>query len=357
MANDTLKVIDVSNSSITSREDAIKALKELGSPNTGLEELLVYVPAKAPEAEEDKQKDPFALYTVCGGVFPDGAGDAYMHICLKSKPDHATELRRIFGQDPLPSFAVIDAVGGGKGWPNLQVTLKVESANDILFALLSPTDKQKQSLEAKEGWVSEAKELFAVCLGLKLITRGKTWSSISDELWRFVLYSEFVFDLPADLPESLSNVPRANEAAMPIIEDLCERLRNDQRTQTTYIQRAQTIEKELELPSHCKTITDLGVRDTFPFEERSFLTQSMEAIKSNNADAARYILNQHTDNVWAGIGESQVQWGLVGASQAGRLEQGCGDILCRRPHGCQRGRAYWPGIAMCGKRRSIQNCA
>ncbi len=329
IANDTLKVIDASNSSITSREDALKALKELGSPNTGLEELLVYVPAKAPEAEEDKQKDPFALYTVCGGVFPDGAGDAYMHICLKSKPDHATEIRRIFGQDPLPSFAVIDAVGGGKGWPNLQVTLKVESANDILFALLSPTDKQKQSLEANEGWLSEARELFAVCLGLKLITRGKTWSSISDELWRFVLYSEFVFDLPADLPESLSNVPRANEAAMPIIEDLCERLRNDQRTQTTYIQRAQTIEKELELPSHCKTITDLGVRDTFPFEERSFLTQSMEAIKNNNSDAARYILNQHTDNVWAGIGESQVQWGLVGAALA--LCETCDDYERQLP--------------------------
>jgi hypothetical protein len=329
MATDTIEVVDASNSSITSREDALKALKNLGRTNTDLEELLVYLPVKAPEAEEDKQKDPFSLYTVCGNVFPDGAGDAYMHLCLKAKPDHATEIRRIFSQDPIPSFAVIDAVGGGKGWPNLQVALKVESANDILFALLAPTDKQKQSLETKEGWVSEAKELFAVCLGLKLITRGKTWSSISDEFWRFVLYSEFVFDLPADLPESLSNVPCANEAAMPIIEDLCERLRNDQRTQTTYIQRAQEIEQELELPSHCKSITDLGVRDTFPFEERSFLAQGMEAIKNNDADAARYILNQHTNNVWAGIGESQVQWGLVDAALA--LCETCDDYERQLP--------------------------
>ena len=324
-----IEVIDATYSSITSREKALNALRELGRPTTDLEGLLVYVPAEPPETEEDKQKDPFALYTACGSVFPDGAGDAYIHLCLKAKPDHATEIRRIFSQDPTPSFAVIDAVGGGKGWPNLQVALNVESANDILFALLAPTDKQKQSLEAKEGWVSEAKDLFAVCLGLKLLTRGKTWSSIADELWRFVLYSEFVFDLPGDLPESLANVPRANEAAKPIVEDLCERLRNDHRTQTTYIQRAQAIEQELEMPSHCKSITDLGVRDTFPFEERSFLTRGMEAIKNNDADAARYILNQHTNNVWAGIGESQVQWGLVGAALA--LCEACDDFERQLP--------------------------
>ena len=329
MATDTIEVVDTSDSSITSRENALKALRNLGRPTTDLEGLLVYVPAEPPETEEDKQNDPFALYTVCGSVFPDGAGDAYMHLCLKAKPDHATEVRRIFSQDPTPSFAVIDAVGSGKGWPNLQVALNVESANDILFALLAPTDLQKQSLEAKEGWVSEAKDLFALCLGLKLLTRGKTWSSISDELWRFVLYSEFVFDLPGDLPESLANVPRANEAAKPIIEDLCERLRNDHRTQTTYIQRAQAIERELELPSYCKAITDLGVRDTFPFEERSFLTRGMEAIKNNDADAARYILNQHTNNVWAGIGESQVQWGLVGAALA--LCEACDDFERQLP--------------------------
>ena len=153
MTTDSLKVVDASKSSITSREDALKALKNLGGPDTDLEGLLVYVPAKAPETEEDKQKDPFALYTVCGSVFPDGAGDAYMHICLKAKPDQATEIRRIFNENPAPSFAVIDAIGAGRSWPNLQVALRVESANDILLALLAPTDKQKQALEAKKDWV------------------------------------------------------------------------------------------------------------------------------------------------------------------------------------------------------------
>ncbi len=159
MTTETLKVIDASESSITSREDALKTLKQLGSTNTVLKGLLVYVPAKAPDTEEEKQLDPFALYSVCGSVFPDDAvGDEYMHICLKAKTDHGTEIRRIFSEDPIPAFAVIDAVGGGKGWPNLQVALSVDSANDILFALLSPTEEQKKALDDQESWVSEKAE-------------------------------------------------------------------------------------------------------------------------------------------------------------------------------------------------------
>ena len=329
METETLKIIDANKSSITSREEALKTLKQLGSSNTALKGLLIYVPAKAPETDEEKQIDPFSLYSVCGSVFPDGVGDEYMHICLKAKPDHGTEIRRIFSENPIPAFAVIDAVGGGKGWPNLQVALKVDSANDILFTLLSPTEVQKKSLEAQKSWVSEAKELFFLCLGLKLITRGKTWSSIANEFWRFLLFSEFVFDLPESLPESLSNVPRANEEARPVIEGLCDRLRNDKRTQTTYIERAENIEKELDLPGHCKSITDFGMRDTFLFEEKSFLMQGMDALKNNETDTVRYILKKHTDTVWTGIGESQAQWGLVGAALA--LCEACEDYERQLP--------------------------
>jgi hypothetical protein len=329
MGTESLRLIDAGESSITSREEALKTLSELGQSGTDLKGMLVYVPANAPLTEEEKQVDPFALYTVCGRVFPDGAGDEYMHLCLKAKPDHGTEIRRIFSEDPNPTFAVIDAVGSGKGWPNLQVALRVESANDILFALLAPSEQQIKALKDQDGWVSEAKELFSACLGLKLITRGKTWPSIADELWRFMLFSEFTFDLPDALPESLANVPRAHEEASLLVEDLCARLRNDRRTQAIYIDRAETIERDIDLPGHCKALKDFGVRDTFPFEERSFLAQGMDALKRDNTDTVRYIIGQHTHSVWMGVGESQAQWGLVGAALA--LCEACDDYERQLP--------------------------
>ncbi|MBL7180766.1 MAG: PglZ domain-containing protein [Desulfobacterales bacterium] len=328
MATEKIRVIDTSESSIESREESLKTLRSLGNSKE-LEGMLVYVPAKAPLSDEEKQVDPFSIYSACGSVFPDGAGDEYMHLCLKAKPDHSTEIRRIFKENPLPTFAVIDALGGGSGWPNLQVILGVESARDILFALLVPSDRQKDSLKENETWVSEAKELFDTCIGLKLITRGKTWSSIGDELWRFLLYSEFVFDLPESLPDSLSNVPRAPEEAKHLVEDLCDRLRNDRRTQSVYIDRAETIERDLDLPGHCKAIKDLGVRDTFPFEERSFLAQTIDALKLDETDRVRSILGRHKHSVWIGKGESQAQWGLIRSALA--LCEACDDYSRQLP--------------------------
>jgi len=328
MATETIRIIDASESSIESREEALITLSALGKSKK-LEGMLVYVPAKAPLSDEEKQVDPFSLYSACGNVFPDGAGDEYIHLCLKAKPDLSTEIRRIFSENSLPTFAVIDALGDGSGWPNLQVILGVESASDILFALLAPSDRQKDSLKENETWVSEAKELFDTCIGLKLITRGKTWSSIGEELWRFLLYSEFVFDLPESLPDSLSNVPRAPEEAKHLVEDLCDRLRNDRRTQSVYIDRAETIERDLDLPGHCKAIKDLGVRDTFPFEERSFLAQAIDALKLDETDVVRSILGRHKHSVWIGKGESQAQWGLIRAALA--LCEACDDYSRQLP--------------------------
>jgi hypothetical protein len=66
------------------------------------------------------------------------------------------------------------------------------------------------------------------------------------------LFSEFVFDLPNDLPPALSNDLCAEKEARLLVEDLCDRLRNDHRTHASYIERAEGIEKELNLPHICE---------------------------------------------------------------------------------------------------------
>jgi hypothetical protein len=146
LASDSRQVVDATESSIESREIAIRILGELGQPNVPLQELLVYVPARAPLTDEAKQIDPFALYAVCGSLFPAGDGDEYISLCLKAKPDHATEIRQVFAHEPNPSFAVIDAVGAGLDWPNLRALLKTESARDILWGLLAPNEAQLDTL-------------------------------------------------------------------------------------------------------------------------------------------------------------------------------------------------------------------
>jgi len=65
--------------------------------------------------------------------------------------------------------------------------------------------------------VQEARDFLRATLGLNVKTRGKTWSALADELWRYVLFSEFVFDLPVVLPDTLKGVPHAPIEARPLL--------------------------------------------------------------------------------------------------------------------------------------------
>jgi hypothetical protein len=325
-----VRVIDASESSIESRFAAVTALRELGRPKGALDAVLVYVPKRRSESDEEQQDDPFSIYAASGDVFPRDDGDDYLSLCLRAKPDHSTEVRRVFASmENAASFAVIDAIGGGANWPQLRSALRVDSAREILIALLAPSPIQADALKADSGWVDEAREFLGATLGLNLKTRGKSWNALADELWRFVLFSEFVFDLPGALPDALKNVPHAPIEASPIVEDVCDSLRGSASTRVTYIERAEAIELELELPTQCSAIEDLGERDTFPFEERTFLEVAIKGITSNDTDATRRMLARNKNSVWLGKGESLAQWELIRAGLG--LVEACEDFERQLP--------------------------
>ncbi len=330
LAADKVRVVDASTSSIESREAALLALREVGQPKVPLEGVLIYVPTKRPETDEQKQADPFALYAECGAVFPQDDGDEYLSLCLRARPDHATEIRQVFAGSPAgPTFAVIDAIGGGVSWPQLRAILRVESGREILAALLAPSASQTEALKGQEGWGQEARDFLRATLALSVKTRGKTWSALADELWRYVLFSEFVFDLPVALPETLKGVPHAPMEAGPIVEDVCDRLRSDPKSRAVYIERAEAIEAEFNLTDLCGAIEDLGERDTFPFEERTFLRTAIKGIVTGDTDATRRVLTRHKSSVWLGKGESQAQWELVRSGLS--LVEACEDFERQLP--------------------------
>ena len=322
MADPHLHVVDASESSIESREQALETLAGFGQ---GGDKMLVYIPASAPITDEEKQRDPFSAYSACGAFFPDGDGDSYMNLCLKAKPDQQIEVRKAFEQDEIPDFTIINNIGGGKQWPTLRALLKVESSPEIIIALMVPEDWQRPQLENSEAWVTEAKQLFQQVLGLKLTTRSNKWKTISEELWRYVLFSEFVSDFPAELPDALATVPCAPVTAQPTIDNLCNGLRQDLRKQDDYIQHAEQIERDLNLETVCKEVVDFGTRDTFPIEERTFLHTAIKTVETGELDQLKAILSRHTESIWVNRGENETQWGLVAAAKD--LIETCGDLL------------------------------
>jgi hypothetical protein len=322
LASEQCQVIDVSAGNLHSRQKAMNALANLSSGK----QLLVYVPKAAPMEEEDKQKDPFALYAVAGCVFPDPerSGDNYIDICIQAKADQATEIRELFSQNSNPSFDVINAIGGGVNWPTLQTALSAEGATNLLFKFMVANSDTQTKLAAESSWIPEIQNLVSRSLGLTLRTKQNSWSAISDELWRFVLFSEFVFDLNESIPASLEEVPIAKSSAQPVVDELGNNIRKHADYQELYIDRATAIECELKLESICTSITKLGQRDTFPFEEKCYLKQAIQALLTDDGDLTRKIVSEHANSVWSANSDSQVNWELVKSSQ--RLLETCNDL-------------------------------
>jgi hypothetical protein len=68
------------------------------------------------------------------------------------------------------------------------------------------------------------------------------------------------------------------------------------------------------------------MRDTFPFEERSFFRQAVEAVRCDEVDRLRMILARHGRSVWVGRGGEPGSMGIVAGGR--RLIETCDD--CQR---------------------------
>ncbi len=316
LADEKYALVNASESSIQARRAALNAIQSLAGPQSQLEGLLIYIPAKAPLTDDEKQQDPFAVYGACGAVFPDpqNDGDTYQSLCLKAKPEFVTQIQKVFANDPNPSFAVIDAIGGGEGWPTLETLLRADSARAILLALLSPNPQQKAALLADTAWFAEAGSLLETILSMPLMTKVQSWPAVSEELWRFLLFSEFTFDLPGELPQALDMIPKAPPEAKPMVYDLCDDLRNDLRSQGDYVEQAALVEGILQLPQKCKGLQEFGQRQTFPFEAERCCEQAVQAFIDGEGAVFREALRKHQQSHWDNLGENELHWSLLQAA-------------------------------------------
>ena len=305
LASATRRVIDAGRSVIEQREAANAALRDLAEGK--IQQIFLWVPACKPATDEDRQADPFSVFGRMGAEFPVGDGDDYASICRRAKPYHLVEINKLFAEGE-PSFETIDALDEGGSWPKLKTLLGANSPKEVLLGLLSPDPSQEAALKADPTWVSEAREFVELNLGHALKTKGQTRQSIADELWRLILFSEFVFDTGGALPSSLSLVPRVDASAQALIFDVCDDLRKHQDHKETYLAHASEIEGELHLPVRTQAMVNLGFRDTFAFEERHFLGQFVDALLGNGFSSAREILGKRQQSVWLNNEDRLAEW-------------------------------------------------
>jgi hypothetical protein len=131
-------------------------------------------------------------------------------------------------------------------------------------------------------------------------------------LWRYLLFSEFVFDLPITLPDALEKVPKADQKHKKVILDICDHIRNRKYIEETYIDRANRISAALNFEEHFKNAKDLGAIVTFSFEDNTYFNNFIDHLLAGEFNKAGYLLQPNQSNqVWREDQNRSAYW-LVG---------------------------------------------
>lgn len=312
LADEKCRIIEVGDDIITAREQALEALVELGQEPTHSSSLVLYLPRTRPLDQDDVCLDPFTPLVLAGGVFPDGAGDGYLALCQRFLPDQAGAIEEMF-QRGEPTFLEINSlVAGTEGAPVLNGLLRADGTGDLLVRFLCVNAKESKSLKQSRHWRKELQTIVNKTLGCTLPESVTAVEELRHILWRFLLFSEFAADLPVPLPPALSGVPRAASKYKRFVSDLCTTLRDRTSTQQTYEEFANRVAEELGLASHCGALDDLGVLDTFAFEERCFLNTFAKAVMADDLEKASLLVEQRSQSFWIRDGARAGEWKLAG---------------------------------------------
>jgi len=270
--------------------------------------LLIYCPWLRGRADEQRLQDPFEGFALVGAAFGDKEAETFQSPARQAMPERTSEIDRLFAEG-RPTLALIEGLGEGARYPLLQEALGSDSLTEVAAQVLC-RDESPKKLSNVPGACGELLRLLQSGTGFVPPPRVTALESILDHLGRYVLFSEFAFDLPGALPEQLNGVARAGDEYRSAMNSLCERMRTADDTRDGYIALAGRVEKDLRLLELAGD-RPVGSRDTFPFEERAYLRKLESLANAGNLTEARQVVEQRRQSVWRYIPERVILWKLA----------------------------------------------
>lgn len=288
-AADNIEVIDTSISPLSARVRATRFWTEKLAADPEAR-LIIYRRRAIPRTKREWVTEPYAGFAQSAQLFPSGPVDHFKNMCEQFMPTKLQELNQLF-ESGNTSFNIVNSLLDGNSYPALEALTHGHSIMEItinLLALESCSDM---------NWIAEWRTLAAAHFP-GLDTNVSTLEQIKSKLWTYLLYSEFVFDLPEALPDSLLSVPRAPEQIKDNIYILCDKLRSNHNMRDNYVRAANEVATALNLPILFAHANHLGERVTFQFENDIEFTRFINYIKEESLVQAAMMLDKNKADVW-----------------------------------------------------------
>ena len=305
-------VLDARDSILKTRRRADEIYRLMNESQNPLERdrcLLIYSPQLRGASDEKKMSDPFEIYALAGTSFGDTEDQKMESLARQAMPAKAVEITRLF-REGKPDIYLLDGIDKVQRWPMLNGVFRTETPHEIIATVLCDLVKAEEAV-AKRGCIDELLRLLESTIGFRPAPSeplSTHWSYLRQRIATYVLFSEFVFDLPGDVPDSLSAVPRAGVDAEAVIYAACDRMRGDTGLRETYEELAQVIEDELCLPDLISKNFDPGERYTFPFEERRLLERIVSLIVARDPASTKTLIEHRKRSNWQTNPHTSLLW-------------------------------------------------
>jgi len=274
--------------------------------------LFVYLPWGRREDERGRGTDPFEGFAAAGCAFGDKESERLQSLARQALPAHGEQIDGLF-QRGHPTLIMLDDLAGtqaGPRYPLLGQAIGTEAPFEVAAQLLTRKDIG-QKISAVEGARAELEDVLTQEFGFQRLGPAAPLREFTDSFARYALFSEFCFDLKEELPPSLAVVKKAAEPHRTRIFDFCDRLRTSVDTRPTYMDLADRVQAELRLPETFAEAEVLGIRDTFPFEDRAWMERAADLAGGGKLSGARAIADQRRLTVWRDRAVTALNWKLV----------------------------------------------
>ncbi|WP_295408794.1 PglZ domain-containing protein [uncultured Thiocystis sp.] len=311
--------VDASLSMLHARRAADQAWRALfgvdasGPPQSS---LLIYLPAERGTTEESRRADLFEPFALSGTSFGDAESERLPSIARQVLAGREADVDRLFASG-VPTIPQLDALAEGTRYPLLREALGTEVPGRVAIRLLCGSVDALAHLESAPGLLAELRRLLADSYGFDQDV-AIPFGVLGSALAQWLLFSEFVFDLPGASPATVTHVPHADARFRRPIEDLCHDLRTSSEHRDRYRELAAEVERRLGLSGLGDTADACGDRDTFPFADRAALRRLQQGALTGELGAARGLIQVRRSSVWRSQPECDQLW---------RLAERCLDLL------------------------------
>ncbi len=297
-----ITVVDTTIPPMQAYQAALDAWRKIENEPESL--VIIYRKKPRPVDDEEKILEPYYAFSQTGYLFPHGPNDDFANICKVYLPNKTAEIDALIAENNL-NFDTVNNLQEGASYPTLENLTHGEGVQEIVVNFLALNSVSDTS------WLGEWKRLAnAHFPGMN--TEGITLRDCQDNAWRYLLFSEFVLDLPLELPETLSTVPKATALQKDLIYSICQKIRNSVDMRDLYVEKANVTAKDYNLASLFSGADDLGAIVTFSFENRVEYDRLIELLRNRKIEEAKTLMAKNRQSIWFDADEdTQTFWKIA----------------------------------------------